>query len=70
MNDVVQQFLTQLGGMTGFQQRFNAFGQNFRQQNGNISPQQKVQQMLNNGQMSQEDFNRISHMADMIMGRR
>lgn len=48
--------------MSNFLNRFNQFRQNF---NGN--PEQMVQQMLNSGQMSQEQFNQASNMAKQIM---
>lgn len=51
-----------------FQQQFTNFIQNF-QQNSNISPQQVVQNMLNNGQMSQEQFNQCRQMANMLTGK-
>ena len=39
-------------------QQFNKFRSNFQG-----DPKQKVQEMLNTGQMSQEQFNRLSAMA-------
>lgn len=44
--------------------------QNFRSQmerQANVSPQQMVQQLLNNGQMSQEQFNNLQAQAKQIM---
>lgn len=46
-------------------QQFQQFMNNFR---GN--PQQKVQELLKNGQMTQEQFNQLSAMADQLTGRR
>lgn len=46
-------------------QQFQQFMNNFR---GN--PQQKVQELLQNGQMTQEQFNQFSAMADQLTGRR
>lgn len=43
-------------------QQFNQFKSNFQ---GN--PQQKVQEMLNTGQMTQEQFNQLSSMARTFM---
>lgn len=42
-------------------QQFNNFSQNFR---GN--PLEQVQQMLNSGQMSQDQFNRIMPLAQQM----
>lgn len=41
--------------------KFNAFRSTFQ---GN--PQQKVQELLNSGQMSQEQFNQLSTMAQLF----
>lgn len=68
---------------------FNMFGQQSPPMNGNFAnmisqfqqfrnnfrgdPQQQVQQLLNSGQMSQQQFNQLSQMAtqfrDLISGR-
>lgn len=53
------------GNMQNFMQQFNAFKQNFNQQG--MNPQMIVQNMLNNGQMTQSQFNQLSAMADQIM---
>ena len=50
------------GGMMNFMNQFNQFRQGIQ---GN--PQQMVQNMLQNGQMSQEQFNQLSGMAQQIM---
>lgn len=50
------------GGMMNFMNQFNQFRQGIQ---GN--PQQIVQNMLQNGQMSQEQFNQLSGMAQQIM---
>lgn len=42
-------------------QQFNTFSQNFQ---GN--PYEQVQQMLNSGQMSQDQFNRIMPLAQQM----
>lgn len=54
-----------LGGMQNFVNQFNAFKQSVSQQG--LNPQMIVQNMLNNGQMSQSQFNQLSAMADQIM---
>lgn len=51
-----------------FQQQFNSFAQTFQQQNQGVNPQQLVQGMLNNGQMSQQQFNQCRMMANQITG--
>lgn len=50
-----------LGNIQNFMTQFNQFRQNFQ---GN--PQQQVQQMLNSGQMSQQQFNQLSQLATQI----
>lgn len=45
-----------------FMKKFNEFRNNFQ---GN--PQQAVMNMLNNGQMSQDQFNQLQSMANQIM---
>lgn len=50
------------GGMTNFMNQLNQFRNGIQ---GN--PQQMVQNMLQNGQMNQEQFNQLSSMASMIM---
>lgn len=47
--------------MNNLMQRFNQFKNTF---SGN--PQQKVQQLLNSGQMSQEQFNQLKQMAEQM----
>ena len=54
--------------MQAFMKNFQTFYQNFRQQNGNISPQQMVQNLMNQGKMSQEQFNRFRDLANKITG--
>lgn len=51
--------LGNLGNMANMVQQFNQFRRNF---NGN--PQQIVQQMLNSGQISQQQFNQVAQMAN------
>lgn len=54
-----------LGGMNPamFMQNFNAFAKCFK---GN--PQQMVQDLLNNGKMTQAQYNQLRSMANKIMG--
>ena len=46
-------------------QQFQQFINNFRG-----APRQKVQELLQNGQMTQDQFNQFSNMADQLTGRR
>lgn len=62
MNPVVQLF----GNVQNFQNRFNAFQQHIAQQR--INPQMQVQNLLNSGQMSQEQFNYFRNIANQILG--
>lgn len=50
------------GGAMNFMNQFNQFRQGIQ---GN--PQQMVQNMLQNGQMSQDQFTQLSNMANQIM---
>lgn len=61
MNNIFQMF----GGIQNFQNQFNQF----KQQIGNQNPQQMVQQLLDSGRMSQQQFNQLRQMANQIMGR-
>ena len=49
------------GNMQNFMNQFNQFRQNFIG-----DPRQQVQQMLNSGQMSQQQFNQLSQMATQL----
>ena len=59
-------FTRRFGNMQNFMNQFNQFRQNFNNQN----PQQVVQQMLDSGQMTQQQFNRLSQMANQILNNR
>lgn len=50
-----------LGNMQNFMNQFNQFRQTFHG-----DPKQQVQQMLNSGQMTQEQFNQLSQMATQL----
>lgn len=56
------------GGFVDMMSRFQKFKQNF-----SGDPKEQVQQLLNNGQMTQEQFNQLSKMAtqfqQMMRGR-
>ena len=49
------------------QNKFNQFVQDFKKQE-NQDPQQKVQELLDSGKMSQEQYNRLRQMANMFLG--
>ena len=51
-----------------FKQQLQAFAQNF-QRSGN-NPQQLVQNLLNQGKMTQEQFNQYRNIANKITGLR
>ena len=51
-----------------FQQKFNEFMKNFQQNNNGISPQQMVQNLLNQGKMSQTQFNNFRQIANNLTG--
>ena len=63
-------FMQFFGNVQNMQNRFQQFVQNFQQQNGgNMNPQQMVQQLLNSGRMTQDQFNQIQNMANMFFGK-
>ena len=49
-------------------QQFEVFARNFQQSGQN--PQQLVQQLLNNGKMTQAQFNQFRNIANQITGQR
>lgn len=61
-NPMMQMF----GNFQNFQQQFQQFQQSMR----GVNPQQKVQELLNSGQMTQEQFNQLRAMANMFSGKR
>lgn len=60
--------IMQMFGTQNFQQRFNQFQQQINQQG--INPQQQVQQLLNSGQMSQQQFNQLRAIANALTGKK
>lgn len=60
--------MNMFGNFMNFQNQFNAFRQQVMNQG--INPQMQVQQLLMSGQMSQDQFNQLRMMANMITGRR
>lgn len=51
-------------------QQFNQFRQNWLNQNPNVSPQQAVQNLLNSGKMSQQQFEQFRNIANGFSGMR
>lgn len=64
--------LEQLAGLIRnpqqFQREFDEFTQNFQKNYGNITPQQMVQNLLNQGKITQAQFNQYRNMANQITG--
>lgn len=60
-NPLFQQMTGAANPMTQILQRFNSFKQTFRG-----DPRQQIQQMLNSGQVSQEQYNRAVQMAQQL----
>lgn len=58
----------QNGSLSPAAQQFANFAKNFRQMSNGTSPQMFAQQLLNSGQMTQEQFNQIRAMANQILG--
>lgn len=58
MNPLFQMFGNMSAGNNNFLQQFNQFRSSFQG-----DPKQKVQELLNSGQMTQEQFNQLSIMA-------
>lgn len=56
------------GGYNNFDNAFTNFMRNPMFQNQQITPQQIVQQKLNSGEMTQEQFNQLRAIANQIMG--
>lgn len=65
MNPLVnnQQFAGQMpqNGMNGLMQRFQQFQQMFKG-----DPRQQIQQLMNSGRVSQDDYNRAVQMANQL----
>lgn len=58
-----------LNNLGQLMKNFNNFAQQYQSQNQNVTPQQKVQELLNSGQMTQQDFNQLREIANLITGR-
>ena len=53
--------------MSDFQNKFNQFVQNFRSQ-GNQDPRQKIQELLDSGKMTQQQYNQLRQIANRFLG--
>ena len=51
-----------------FQHKFNEFMKNFQQNSNGISAQQMVQNLLNQGKMTQTQFNNFREIANSLTG--
>lgn len=56
-----QQSNTPFGQMSNMMNQFNEFRNNFRG-----DPKQKVQELLNSGRMTQQQFNQLSQLAQQF----
>lgn len=63
------QILNMFGGINGFNQQLKNFASQINQTNPGITPQQLVQQMLNSGRMTQDQFNQFREIANQITGK-
>lgn len=61
-------FFDRFGGFVNFMKQFGQFKQSV-EQNG-MDPRQQVQQLLNSGRMSQDQFNQLRDMANTITGKK
>lgn len=63
----INQIMNFFGGMQGLQNKAQTLAGNLNRMS--MDPQQMVQQMLNDGRMSQEQFNELREAANKITGR-
>lgn len=61
MNPIMSLF----GNFQNFQNQFSVF----QKQMSGVDPKQKVQELLNSGQMTQEQFNNLRLFANQITGK-
>lgn len=66
-NGANPQMFNQFGGFQQFQNNFNNFANNFRNR-FSMSPQQMVQQALDSGNMSPQQFAELRRMANAMTG--
>lgn len=60
-------FMNMFGNFQNFKAQFDLFKQNIERQN--VNPQQKVQELLNSGQMTQQQFEQLRQLANQITGK-
>lgn len=58
----------QNGSLSPMGQQFANFANNFRQNFNGMNPQMLTQQLMNSGQMTQDQFNHFRNIANQIMG--
>ena len=63
---MLQQIMQNPQQFNQFKQQYENFARNFQQ--GGQNPQQVVQQMLNSGKMTQDQFNRLRDITNRITG--
>lgn len=63
-----QQMISNQQQMQNFQQQFGQFSQQFQGGPGAMNPQAIVQQKLNSGEMTQQQYEQLRNMANMLMG--
>lgn len=51
-----------------FLQKFREFANNFQKNSNGLTPQQMVQNLLNNGKMTQAQFNQYRDIANKLTG--
>lgn len=66
-NNANPQMFNQFGGLQRFQNNFNNFANNFKN-TMSMSPQQMVQQKLDSGQMSPQQFAELRRIANAMTG--
>lgn len=66
-NSTNPQMFNAFGGLQNFQNNFNNFANNFMN-TANMSPQQMVQQKLDSGQMTPQQFAEIRRIANSLTG--
>lgn len=65
---MLDRLMSMFGGYKNFQNQFQQFQQQCMQQG--FDPQQKVQELLNSGKMTQEQFNQLRNLANMLTGKK
>lgn len=66
--EMMQQLMGNAQQYQAFQQQFGLFAQQFQGGPQQMNPQMIVQQKLNSGEMSQQQFEQLRMMANQLMG--